>query len=119
MSQNKPFDPAALWQEMIQKWEQEINAWSGKVTETEQFSAVMGQATKMQMVAQRAFGDQMEKMLRSMNLPSKAQIDMLGERIEAVEEAIDRLRLALEAQNAPPPPAPAPKRTRKPPQEKA
>lgn len=123
----KPFDPVAAWQDMVQKWEHEINTWSNKMTESEQFSAVMGQATKVSLVAQRAFAEQMEGLLRSMNLPSKAQVDSLAERLDAIEDSIDRLRLAIEAQNAgtsgsstaAPANTPAPRRTRKPPQEKA
>jgi SMC interacting uncharacterized protein involved in chromosome segregation len=117
-------DLVGTWQDMIQKWEQEINSWSGKLTESEQFSAAMGQATKISLVAQRAFGEQMESLLRSMNLPSQAQVNSLAERLDAIEDSIDRLRLALEAQNAAAtgetqPAAPAPRRTRKPPQEPA
>ena len=118
MSKNQSFDPMAAWQDMVQKWEIEINSWSGKVTESEQFSAMMGQATKMSLAAQKAMGDHMEQLLRSMNLPSKAQIDGLTERLDAVEEALDRLRLAIENGNASAPAAggntPQPKRTRKP-----
>lgn len=116
-------DLVGTWQDMIQKWEQEINSWSGKLTESEQFSAAMGQATKISLVAQRAFGEQMESLLRSMNLPSQAQVNSLAERLDAIEDSIDRLRLAIEAQNSASAsvtqPAPAPRRTRKPPQETA
>lgn len=123
----KPFDPVAAWQDMVQKWEHEINTWSNRMTESEQFGAVMGQATKVSLVAQRAFAEQMESLLRSMNLPSKAQVDSLAERLDAIEDSIDRLRLAVEAQNgaknatapSPAPSAtPAPRRTRKPAQDK-
>ncbi|MFM5885263.1 MAG: hypothetical protein ACKOQ3_08075 [Novosphingobium sp.] len=118
MTQKPAFDPVANWQEMLQKWEHEINSWSGKLTETEQFGAVMGQATKMSLVAQKTLTDQMETLLRSLNLPSKTQVEALGERLDAIEEAIERLRLALEPGAAIPAPAPAaaePRRTRKPP----
>lgn len=124
----KPFDPVAAWQDMVQKWEHEINSWSNKMTESEQFSAVMGQATKVSLVAQRAFAEQMESLLRSMNLPSKAQVDSLADRLDAIEDSIDRLRLTIEAQipvasgsvssTGTTVPA-APRRTRKPAQDKA
>lgn len=120
MSQ-KPFDPVAAWQDMVQKWEQEINGWSGKLTESEQFSALMGQATKVQLVAQRAFSEQMEGLLRNLNLPSKSQVEALSERIDGLEDSIDRVRLAIEAlatKSAAAPTPPEPRRTRKPPQAK-
>lgn len=116
-----PFDPVAQWQQMLQKWEQEINSWSGKLTESEQFSALVGQASKVQLVAQRAFTEQMETLLGNLNLPSKAQIEALSERIDALEDSIDRVRLAIEAlagKTAAAPVAPEPRRTKKPPQDK-
>jgi SMC interacting uncharacterized protein involved in chromosome segregation len=118
MNQKSTFDPVATWQDMLQKWEIEVNSWSGKLTETEQFGAVMGQAAQMSLVAQKALTDRMETLLRSLNLPSKTQVEALGERLDAIEEAIERLRLSLEPGAAipePPGAAPAPRRTRKPP----
>lgn len=115
---DKPFDPVAAWADMVQKWEHEINSWSTKLTENEQFGAIIGQATKVQLVAQRAFGEQMETLLRNLNLPSKPQIDQIGERLDAIEDSIDRLRLAIEALAGKAAPAaaaaPEPRRTRKP-----
>lgn len=117
MSQKPAFDPAAAWADMVQKWEHEINTWSGKLTESEQFGAILGQATKVQIAAQRAFGDQMEGLLKQLNLPSKAQVEALSERLDAIEESLDRLRLSLEkSENASSAKEarPAPRRTRKP-----
>ena len=91
----KPFDPVAQWQEFVQKWEHEVNAWSGKLTERDEFSAVIGQATKFQFAAQKALTDRMDETLRSLNLPSKRQVDLLAERLDAIEESIERLRLML------------------------
>lgn len=117
-----PFDPIAQWQKMVSQWEQEINTWSGKLTESEQFSAMMGQATKVQAVAQRAFADQMESLLKNLNLPSKAQVEALAERLDGLEDSIDRVRLAIEAlagKAAMAPAAPEPRRTKQPPKPKA
>lgn len=109
-----PFDPAAAWQKMISRWEQEVNSWSGKITESEQFSEMMSQATKMQIMAQRSFNDHMEKLLKSLNLPSKVQVEELSERLDRIEESLERLTLAIgSVQKAE---MPAPKRTRKPPE---
>ena len=112
MSQTPSFDPAATWQKLVSRWEQEVNEWSGKLTENEQFGKMMGQATKMQIMAQRSFNEHMEKLLKSLNLPSKSEIDAITERLDHIEELLERLTLA--ACPAAAPPAPAPKRTRKP-----
>jgi len=112
------FDPLAAWQKAIQDWEVEINAWSGKFTESEQFSAMMGQATKMVVVAQKTVTDQLEGFLQNLNLPSKKQVEALDDRLAAIEDSIAQLRIALDrlAANAPSTPAaPEPRRTRVPP----
>ena len=59
------------------------------------------------------FSEQMEKLLKSLNLPSKAQLEGVGERLDRIEENIERLTVAMGRTGASPP-APAPKRTRKP-----
>ncbi len=119
----KPFDPVAAWADMVQKWEQEINSWSTKLTDNEQFGAMVGNVSRIQLVVQRAVAEQMESMLATLNMPSKVQVEALTERLDGLEDSIDRLRLAIEARalvpgNAPvdiAPPPPEPKRTRKPP----
>ncbi|CCA92556.1 MULTISPECIES: hypothetical protein [unclassified Novosphingobium] len=100
---NAPYDPLAAWQKFVQDWELEINAWSGKFTESEQFSAIMGQATKMMLVAQRTVTDQLENVLQSLNLPTKAQVEGLSDRLDAIEDSIAQLRIALDklAQDGP------------------
>ncbi len=113
----KEFDPVRAWQDFVQKWEIEINEWSGKLTESEQFSAIMGQATKLNLVAQKAWADQMESMLQALNLPSKVQIESLAERLDRIEDNIERMRLAMEQSGEPEAAGaqPEPRRTRKPP----
>ncbi|BEV00979.1 hypothetical protein [Novosphingobium olei] len=120
---DKPFDPVAAWADMVQKWEQEINGWSAKMTDNEQFGALVGNVSRIQLVVQRMVAEQMESMLTTLAMPTKAQVEELAERMAGIEDSIDRLRLAIEARvlaqgNAPVDAAPAPvepKRTRKPP----
>lgn len=111
------FDPVRAWQDIVQKWEVEINEWSAKLTESEQFSAMMGQATKMNLVAQRAWAEQMESMLQALNLPSKSQIENITERLDRIEDNIERIRLAADKPAEPEASSARiePKRTRKPP----
>lgn len=118
-----PFDPLAAWQKMVQDWELEINAWSGKLTESEQFSAALGQATKMMLVTQKTVADRLETVLQSLNLPSKTQLTALTERLDAIEDSIMQLRIAVDklAGDADELAAAAgkPRRTRKPPKKAA
>lgn len=108
------FDPTATWQDFVKRWEQEVNEWSGKLTETEQFGSIMGQATKVQILAQKSFSEHMEKVLRSLNLPTREQVDALGSRLADIEAQIEALRLALSAAAPTDTARPKPPRTRKP-----
>lgn len=108
------FDPTAAWAEFVQRWEREINDWSGKLTETEQFGSMMGQATKVQILVQKSFNDHMEKTLKALNLPTREQVDALGSRLADIEAQIEALRLSLNASSPPASDRPQPRRTRKP-----
>ncbi|MDR7101361.1 hypothetical protein [Croceicoccus sp. BE223] len=113
-----PFNPLAAWQEAIQKWEHELNAWSGQFTSSEEFGALIGQATKATVIAQKAMAEQTEAVLRSLNLPSKSQIEEVSERLAVIEDHLAQMRLQLarfDSSAAPTPAAPEPRRTRKPP----
>lgn len=109
---NQEFDPFRAWQDLVQKWEGEINEWSGKMTESDQFSAMMGQATKMNLVAQKAWAERMETMLATLNMPTKSQVEDITERLDRIEDNIERMRLAME-QSGKPQARPEPSRTRK------
>ncbi|WP_066553337.1 hypothetical protein [Croceicoccus bisphenolivorans] len=113
----KSFDPVAEWQSFVQRWEQEINAWSGQLTGSEEFSALMGQATKMTVLGQKAMAEQTEAILKTLNLPTKSQLEELGTRLDAIEDQIVQIRLLIEGGKATPvkPARAEPTRTRQPP----
>jgi hypothetical protein len=98
----------------VQKVEHAINRHSHKVTGTERFSAWMNRGSKLKIVISQVVSEQMGKYLRMMNMPSKEQIDQLGERLDALEESLEGLRRLMaraesEGQH------PEPRRSRKPP----
>ena len=41
----KPFDPGAMWREMLGQWEQAVNRYGGEAMRSEQFVQGMGGAT--------------------------------------------------------------------------
>lgn len=108
-------DPFATWQKMIQDWETEINTWSTRFTQSEEFSAVMGQTTKMMIVAQKTMTERLEGILQTLNLPSKTQIEALADRLDSIEDSIAQLRIALDKlANTAAPDQITPRRTRVP-----
>lgn len=110
---DKQFNPIEAWQQIVQRWETELNEWSGQITKSEEFSALIGQATKATIYAQKTMAEQTEAVLRSLNLPSKSQIDEISERLAVIEDHLAQLKLAVKERNQSPA-APEPRRTRKP-----
>ncbi|RVQ64842.1 hypothetical protein EKN06_14690 [Croceicoccus ponticola] len=110
---DKQFNPIEAWQEIVQRWETELNEWSSQITQSEEFGALIGQATKATVYAQKTMAEQTEAVLRSLNLPSKSQIDEISERLAVIEDHLAQLKLAVGERN-PAPSAPEPRRTRKP-----
>jgi polyhydroxyalkanoate synthesis regulator phasin len=90
-----PFDPIATWQKLVSDWEKQINEVSARVTGTEEYSRVMNQAAKMQTAARQHFDRNMEELLKTVHLPSKADMAAIHDRLAAIEDAIEQLRAAL------------------------
>jgi hypothetical protein len=109
----EPFDPIATWQKLVSDWERQINDISARVTGTEDYSRFMNQATKFQTAARQQFDRQMEEFLKTVHLPSKADMTAIHDRLAAIEDAIVQLRAAIE-KDKPRPAAPV-TRNRRPP----
>lgn len=90
------FDPVAAWQKFISDWEKQVNEASARVTGTEEFSRAMNQVTKFSMAAQQQFDRQMEQFLKTVHLPSKTDIAAIHDRLAAIEDAVERLTIAME-----------------------
>lgn len=118
----KPFDPAAMWRDMLGQWEQSVNKLGGDAMRTEQFAQTMGSATGAAAHGQQATHEMMTRWLAALNMPSRAEFADLSARLARIEEAVHRIEAAVaprpshnrprprRTRAAPPPPAPkAPK----------
>src|ERR1700687_5587764 len=92
---DKITDPVAIWQNMMGEMEKGFNAFATKAMETPEFSKVVNQAGGVSAGAQKQLGDMMEKYLVSMNLPSRAQMVGMGERLEAIEGQLNEIKALL------------------------
>src|SRR4051794_30100411 len=118
---DKSTDPVAMWQNMIGEMEKGFNAFAGQAMASPEFSKVMNQVGSVGAGAQKQLGELMEKYLTSMNLPSRAMMIGLGERLQSIESQLNEIKALLDqAHNssgaAATPPAPNPPRPRRPPQ---
>ena len=82
---DKSNDPAVMWQNFLGEVQKGISSFANQTMGSGEFSRAMSQLTGTSMGAQKALGDVMERYFVGMNLPSRAQIENVGERLQAIE----------------------------------
>ncbi|MGZ5873753.1 MAG: hypothetical protein ACXWKP_16745 [Bradyrhizobium sp.] len=119
---DKSNDPVALWQTMIGEMEKGFNAFANQAMASPQFSKVVNQVGGATAGAQRQLGDLMEKYLVTMNMPSRAQMVGMAERLATIEAQLTEIKaLVLQMQgnsaasNSAASATPRPPRTKRPP----
>jgi hypothetical protein len=117
---DKGSDPVAMWQKMIGEMEKGFNAFANQAMSSPEFSKAVNQAGGASAGAQKQFGDFMEKYLLNMNLPSRAQMIGMAERLQNIESQLNEIKVMLQQMNAGSAAsaysvAPRPPRTRRPP----
>jgi SMC interacting uncharacterized protein involved in chromosome segregation len=119
---DKSNDPVAIWQNMVGEMEKGFNAFASKALESPEISKVVNQVGGVSAGAQKQLGDMMEKYLVSMNLPSRAQMVGMAERLQGIEGQLNEIKAILHqlrnnagAAEGGYPAAPKPPRTKRPP----
>jgi SMC interacting uncharacterized protein involved in chromosome segregation len=119
---DKSNDPVALWQAMIGEMEKGFNSLANQAMASPEFSKAVNQVGGVSAGAQKQLGDLMEKYLASMNLPSRAQMASVAERLQGIEGQLNEIKAVLHqmhnsssAAKAGSTAAPKPPRTKRPP----
>ena len=119
---DKSNDPVAIWQNMIGEMEKGFNSFANKAMESPEFSKVVNQVGGVTAGAQKQLGEMMEKYLAGMNLPSRAQMVGMAERLQSIEGQLNEIKALLHqvhhnsaAPDGGPPAAPKPPRSKRPP----
>lgn len=89
-------DPAALWREMVGQWEKGVNALATQYMGTDEFSRDANRVMTASLKMQKGLQEMMGRYFDALNLPTKPDIDSLGERLSAIEDELGRLSAALE-----------------------
>ncbi len=92
---DKSNDPVAFWQNMIGEMEKGFNAFANQAMASPQFSKLMNQAGGTTVGAQKQLAELMEKYLLSMNLPSRAQMVSMAERLQTIEAQLNEIKALL------------------------
>jgi hypothetical protein len=119
---DKSNDPVAIWQNMIGEMEKGFNSFANQAMASPEFSKVVNQVGGVTAGAQKQLSDLMEKYLLGLNLPSRAQMVGMAERLAAIEGQLNEIKALLhqmQGNSAAPgrthAAAPRPPRTRRPP----
>ncbi len=94
-------DPAALWREMVGQWEKAANTLATGYMATNEFSREANRAMSASRHIQKGMQEVMGRYLDALNLPTKTDIDGLGERLHAIEDELSRVTAAIERLTGP------------------
>ena len=96
---DKSNDPAVIWQTMIGEMEKGFNTFANQAMTSPEFSRAMNQVGGVSAGVQKQLAELMEKYLTSMNLPSRAQMTGIGERLNAIESQLNDISALLRQNN--------------------
>ena len=88
-------DPVALWRNMVGEMEKGFNSFANQAMASPEFSKVMNQVGGVSAGAQKQLGELMEKYLLAMNLPSRAQMVGMAERLQSIEGQLNEIKALL------------------------
>ena len=92
---DKSSDPVVLWQNMIGEMEKGFNAFANQAMASPQFSKAVNQMGGATAGAQKQLGELMEKYLLAMNMPSRAQMVGMAERLQSIEGQLSEIKVML------------------------
>ena len=98
MSEEKNLDPVRIWREWMIKSEKQ---WSDHLTEMmgdERFSKGMGRYIQEGLHSHRIFSDGMAQYLSSLNIPSRADVLDIGDRLGQIEDTLAALQVEIREQ---------------------
>lgn len=105
-------DPLHFWRKALGELESSGNTLSNQVLRTPEGAAALNQITQVYVGLQGVMEKALAAYLKGANLPSRAEVLELAERLQRIEDKVDALHGASPAQRAS---EPRPARTRKPP----
>src|ERR1700722_16160433 len=92
---DKGNDPVAIWQTMIGEMEKGFNSFANQAMASPEFSKAVNQVGGATAGAQKQLGEMMEKYLVNMNLPSRAQMVSMAERLQSIEGQLNEIKAMM------------------------
>ena len=117
-----PFDPMAIWRDLVSQWEKGSNEFANQAMASDPFKQGMHGGMNASLQAQKAVGELIARFLTVLKLPTRDDILSLGEQLQRIDDHLGRIARLLDAgggKAAPHATAPTgvakPRRTRQPP----
>ena len=89
MSEDDKLDPIRIWREWMIKSEKQWSDHLSEIMGDERFSKGMGRYVQEGLHTHRIFSDAMAQYLSSLNLPSRADVLDIGDRLGQIEDTLD------------------------------
>src|SRR5207237_8515549 len=89
-------DPIAMWHNLLGEMEKGFNAFANQAMASPEFSKLVNQVGGVSAGAQKQLGELMEKYLVSMNLPSRAQMVRMAERLPSIEGQLNEIKARMQ-----------------------
>jgi hypothetical protein len=96
MGRSKDNDPTQLWRTLISEMEKSYNSIAAQAMNSEQFSQAMNQTGGMTFASMQLLNNMMEQYLSSVNLPSRAQMLNVAQRLHNIEAELIKIRQELQ-----------------------
>jgi hypothetical protein len=90
-----PTDPMAMFRDAVNQWEKLANDYGSQFLARPEAAQAMHSMTSAGLQVQHAVQDAMSKVLTAANMPSKAEIETLGQRLSAIESSLARIEATL------------------------
>lgn len=121
MAELPSLDPFGFWRDLVSQVEKGVNEFANEGMKSDGVVSGMNKALSTTLVTKKITKELMQRYFEALNLPTRSDIQALGERMQAIEDrligisaSVDRLAGGKALDNAGLP-LPAPSRTRKPP----
>ncbi len=92
-----PADPMSMFRDVVNQWEKLANEYGSQFLARPEAAQAMHNVTAAGLQVQNAVSEAMSKVLAAANMPSKADIETLGQRLTAVESSLLRIEGLLSA----------------------
>ncbi len=93
-------DPLALWRDWIAQSERQWNTLLNQAMGSDQYGQAVGRFMEVYVAMQRGLADVMARQLAALNIPTRADVLDLGQRLGAIEDRLARIETALSAPDA-------------------